>query len=209
VRPDPECSRCGAVLRPPDVWSSAWRCEVHGEVVPLHPPVPADAERLTRVAERAGVPMWLPWPLPPGWLVAGVRTAGDARGRHRAVALACSGPGLLDGPTDLVVVAEEPGVGLGARYAGLDGPDPGASMTSTPADTKVDAAGHPTPLWSVPGADDRAAYVGEAGGLWLWLVAWPPAGWTVVHDGLRLVDLRAPGHGLDVPAGAMTPRLAG
>ena len=209
MRPDPECTRCGGTLRPPDMWSSRWRCDDHGEVLPLQPPAAADAARLERVAGAAGVPVWLPWPLPLGWLVTGVRTAGDDRTGHRAVAVACSGPGIVDGPVDLVLVAEEPGVGLGARYAGLPGPDPGPEIATSPADTKVEAAGHPTPVWSVADATDRAAYVGEAAGRWLWLVAWPPAGWTVVHDRLRLLDVRRPGIALDVPSGALTPRLAG
>ena len=209
MRRDPECTRCGGALRPPDVWSSAWRCDDHGEVLPLQPPHPADPGRLDLVASAAAVPVWLPWPLPPGWLVSGVRVVGDERDPHRAVAVACSGPALTGGPADLVVVAEEPGVGLGARYAGLPAADPGPQIAEAPADSKVDAAGHPTPVWSLTAAEDRAAYVGEAAGLWLWLVAWPPAGWTVVHDDLRLIDLREPGHGLDVPSGALSPRLAG
>lgn len=207
-RGEPVCPRCARALHPPGVWSSAWRCDLHGEVVPLQPSLAPGAEQLASVASRAEVPVWVPWPLPIGWLVTGVRYAGEDRGPARAVATACSGPGLLGGPVDLVLVAEEPGIGLGAHYAGLSSTDPGPDIARLPSDTKVSAAGHPTPLWSVPLPEDRSVYVGEAAGLWLWLVVWPVGEWMVVHDELTLVDLRAPGHGLDVPFGAPTPRLA-
>lgn len=210
MRQDPECARCGAPVRPPDVWRSDWRCDVHGAVVPLHPPVPPDAARLAAAAARSAVPAWLPWPLPAGWLVTGLRLAGDDRAPARAVAVACSGPALVGGPADLVIVAEEPGVGLGARYAGLAEPDPGPEIAGVPADTKVKAGRHPTPVWELASTpEDRTVYVGEAQASWLWLVAWPPAAWTVVHDELRLVDLRDPALELDPPTGAPTPRLAG
>src|SRR5439155_254641 len=68
----------------------------------------------------AGVPVWLPWPLPLGWLVAGFAGAGDERTGVRACAVALAGPNPLGGPADMVVVAEEPGIGLGAALAGLD-----------------------------------------------------------------------------------------
>lgn len=64
--------------------------------------------------------------------------------------MACSGPGPLGGIGELLLVAEELGVGLGARYAGIDGPDPGPYINvSSPPHAKVVAAGRPTPLWHV------------------------------------------------------------
>ena len=80
---------------------------------------------LRAAASTAGVPLWLPWPLPRGWLVTGVVTAGDERTGARATAVVCSGPAPLGGVAELVLVGEEMGVGLGARFAGLDGPDAG------------------------------------------------------------------------------------
>src|ERR671916_137230 len=72
------------------------------------------------------MPLWCPWPLPPGWMVTGVGWAGDDRIGVRATALACSGPDPLGGgPADIVIVAEQPGVGLGNRFAGIPGTDPG------------------------------------------------------------------------------------
>ena len=80
----------------------------------------------------AGVPVWLPWPLPLGWLVAGFAGVGDERTGVRACAVALAGPNPLGGPADMVVVAEEPGIGLGAALAGLDSVDPGAGFGSAP-----------------------------------------------------------------------------
>ena len=101
------------------MWSSAWRCDWHGEVHPLLPAFSPSREGLDGLLRTlrpgtAGVPAWLPWPLPVGWLVTGFAGAGDERTGVRACAVALSGPNPLGGPADMVVVAEEPGVGLGA-----------------------------------------------------------------------------------------------
>ena len=113
------CPRCGRTLHEPTVWSSAWRCDWHGEVHPLLPAFSPSREGLDGLLRTlrpgtAGVPAWLPWPLPVGWLVTGFAGAGDERTGVRACAVALSGPNPLGGPADMVVVAEEPGVGLGA-----------------------------------------------------------------------------------------------
>jgi hypothetical protein len=162
---------------------------------------------LQQAAATAAVPIWLPWPLPKGWLVTGVAHAGDDRTGARATALACTGPAPLGGACDLVVVAEEPGVGLGARYAGLDTLDPGAVPDDRPPDAKIHAAGHPTAVWELASADDRAVYIGEALGCWLWAVLWPGNAGFLLIDDFHLVDLRNAGHDLDVPLGALSPRL--
>jgi hypothetical protein len=111
----------------------------------------------------------------------------------------------------MLVVAEQPGVGLATRLAGVGDVDPGpaltAAMSASSPHASVDAEGHAVPLWSLEGATDRAAYVGEAASVWLWLVVLPAAAGALALDGLRLVDLRDPGHPLDVPAGALTPLL--
>jgi len=72
----PTCPRCGAPVRKPSAWSSAWQCGLHGEVDPLgavHSPSRAGLDGLLRTE---GVPVWLPWPLPKGWLVTGFAGAG-------------------------------------------------------------------------------------------------------------------------------------
>ena len=206
--PDPVCVRCRGTLRTPET-AGEWTCDAHGVVEPLHPARPAEVHHITDAASSSGVPVWVPWPMPSGWAVSGVRRTGGT-GTSRAVAVALMGPGLTARQVELVIVAEEPGVGLGASYAGLDTTDPGPELASLPRDTKVTAGGHPTPLWSLP-VSDRAAYVGEAGGLWLWAVAWPVEEWIVVHDDLRLVDVRDPANRTllpELPTALLSPRLA-
>jgi hypothetical protein len=108
-----------------------------------------------------------------------------------------------------VLVAEEPGVGLGARYAGLDGLDPGAVPDGRVPDAKIHAAGHPTAVWSLSAQADRAVYIGEAHGCWLWIVLWPESAGFLLIDDFVLTDLRNIGHELDIPFGALSPRLTG
>jgi hypothetical protein len=190
--------------------SSDWRCEAHGAVAPLHVSANVSFEVLDAVRHQVGVPLWMPWPLLPGWTVTGVGWAGDERAPAAATALACSGPAPLGGVADVVLVAEEPGVGLGARYAGIDGPDPGRLLTeemdNTSAHAKVHAAGRPTPLWSIRAGEGRSAYVGEALGRWLWAIAWPTEAGYVLAEHLSLLDLRdvLP---VPVPFGAPSPYL--
>src|SRR5690349_4636752 len=110
---------------------SAWRCDDCGPVPPLRFSERVDREAIEAVAARAagGVPVWCPWPLPTGWLVTGIGWAGDDRDGASASLLAVSGPAPLHGgPADLLIVAEQPGVGLGNRYAGLVGADPGEDL---------------------------------------------------------------------------------
>jgi hypothetical protein len=104
-----------------------------------------------------------------------------------------SGPDPLEvGPADVVLVAEEPGVGYGTALAGLDGPDPGpdlARATAGEPGAKVKAGGHPTPLWVVAAPEDRCAYVGEARAMWLYAIAWPARAGYVLAESLTLSDL--------------------
>ncbi|MFC0599669.1 DUF6758 family protein [Streptomyces palmae] len=210
MRGEPSCPKCGRRVRAPGLFADSWQCEVHGTVYPLQPVVPPSVEALTVVVNRAQVPVWMPWPLPVGWLFTGVACAGDDRSGGRATAVACTGPGPLGGPGELLLIAEELGVGLGARYAGLPGPDPGEGMQVDRApNVKVMAAGRPTPLWHVGGApEDRAVFAGEARGLWLWAIAWPEQTGMLMYDELILTDLRDAGAELElVPCGALSPRL--
>jgi hypothetical protein len=187
--------------------TSSWDCERHGAVHPLHVVARPGVEPLHKVASSAGVPVWLPLPLLPGWTLTGLATAGDERTAAKATVVALSGPSPLGGPADLLLIAEEPGVGVGARFAGLDEIDPGPIVAGAP-DAKLEAAGHPTALWRSPSADDRAAFVGEAMGVWLWAVLWPPAAELVLLEHVTLHDLRAVAHAsVDLPVGAPSPRL--
>lgn len=208
MKKDPACPRCGAELSAPNAWSSAWRCPVHGDVCPRWPARSPSSAGLSALLQTTGVPVWLPWPLPVGWLVAGFADAGDERTGARACAVALTGPAPLGGPGDMVIVAEEPGVGMGACYAGLPGPDPGpAVFDGTAPHAGVRYRGHEWPLWHIGSEDDRAAYAGEAMGNWLWAIFWPAAAGTLVIEDFELRDLRDPDQDLDLPYGAASPRL--
>lgn len=207
------CPRCGVVVRPPGIWSDTWTCPDHGGVAPLHPPTLATPEALAQTGHRSQVALWVPWPLPPGWLISGVRVAGDDHSGPVAVVMACSGPNPLAGgvteprSADLLLVAEQPGVGLGAHLAGLPDVDPGASVGVGAPHLKLVAAGQHTPLWAV-GAAGPAAYVGEAAGDWLWVLVWPQSAAAVLLEQFALRDLRDLGLLPELPpSGALSPRL--
>lgn len=202
----PACPRCGGPLRAPDLMDSSWRCERDGAVDPLHVAAPVRLAALRTVAEHSAVPVWLPLPPPVGWTLTGLAHAGDERTGARAAAVAMTGPSPLGGPADLVVLAEEPGVGLGARYAGLPGLDAGTCVDGPPY-ARVEALGHPVALWACAEAPaDRAVFVGEAEARWLWLVLWPAAAGTLLLEHLLLIDVRE--RPVDVLLGAASTRLA-
>lgn len=175
----------------------------------MQPVAQPGPDSLGHVVARAQVPVWLPVPLPAGWLVTGTAYAGDDRTGCRATVVACSGPAPLGGPGDLLLVAEEPGCGLGARYAGLPGPDPGDVVGVGTPWAKLDVAGHPTALWAVDTPGDPAAFVGEAKGQWLWALLWPAAADVLLLERFALVDLRDGATPVvdELPFGALSPRL--
>lgn len=184
--------------------SSDWTCAQHGRVAPYHR---THLEGLPQITAQAKVPVWSPLPLLSGWTVGGLASCGDERSGATATVLALSGPSPLGGPADLLLVAEEPGTGLGARIAGIDTVDPGSCAEGAP-DAKILASGHPTPLWRCDSADDRVAFVGEASGVWLYAVLWPPAAELVLLEHVELHDLRHDSHAsIDLPVGAPSPRL--
>jgi hypothetical protein len=200
------CPRCGEPVSAPTAWSSAWRCARHGEVQPLSSARQPSKEGLDGLVKQATVPVWVLWPLPHGWLVTGFAGAGDERSGLRASAIALSGPHPLGGPADLVIVAEEPGVGLGAGLAGLPGPDPGDGFAVGQSHGTVRVANHDAPVWLVE-SDQTAVFAGEVGGGWLWLLLWPLSAGVMLVEPLTLRDLRDTGQDLDVPFGALSTRL--
>ncbi|MCW2538858.1 MAG: hypothetical protein JWN95_583 [Frankiales bacterium] len=185
------CPRCGSELVAPGPYSSAWRCASHGQVLPLNSYHRLDRAVIDHVVEQTEVPLWFPDPVPLGWEPAGLAVAGDARSRIRATATAFRGPAPLGGQGEWLIIAEEPGVGLGAAYAGTpETTSPTADGDSPPA--KIHAHAHPTSLWAVPDSSpDRSAYVGEAGGVWLWLVSFPADAGYAVLENLSLIDVRS------------------
>ena len=192
--------------------NSRWTCEDHGAVDPFQTAPKPGAEALAWLLKLTRVPVWLPWPLPPGWFVErddvrrrrAPRRPGVGRGVQRA------GP-LRRGRASCSSSPRSRGSGSGAWFAGLPGPDPGPEVVTHPPGARLEAAGWPTQLWSLPRDPDhpvdRAAWVGEARGLWLWLVTWPETADLLLLDRLCLIDLREDGHTLDLPYGAPSPRL--
>ncbi len=201
-------------MHEPGLLSADWRCANCGPIVPLHVAGHIGADVVSSIADRisaggSGVPLWCPWPLPQGWLVTGVGWVGDDHSGVQATAIACSGPTPISGgPADVILVAEQLGVGLGNRLAGIDPGRSFAELTAHTAHAKVKADGRDTPMWSVEGAPDRVAYVGEARGIWLYAVAWPPDAGYVLSEHIELHDLTdwLPG---ELVYGATSPYLDG
>jgi hypothetical protein len=91
-------------------------------------------------------------------------------------------------------VAEELGIGLGAGYSGTEAVDvvtQSAELADGGPPARMHALGRPTPLWPVRSTlVDRSAYVGEADGVWLWLIGFPSDAGYAVLENLVLVDAR-------------------
>lgn len=194
-------------MHAPGLMSSRWRCDHDGDTEPLQLRAPVVGGALEQVGDASGVPVWVPWPPPIGWTLGGLGTVGDDRGPLRAALTAWCGPSPLGGAADLLLVAEEPGIGLGSRYAGLAGLDAGGCVSGVPH-AKVEVGGHPVALWACPPTpEDRAAFVGEAEGCWLWMVLWPARAQLLLLEDLVLRDAR--GELVAPQAGAPCPHLAG
>jgi hypothetical protein len=205
---DPVCPRCQGALSEPSPWHSAWQCDLHGAVQPLRMTRTPSPGALQALLKAAAVPVWLPWPIPLGWLLTGFTGAGDERSGTRGCVVALSGPNPVGGLGEMLLVSEEPGLGLGAGLAGLTGPDPGEGFATGQPHALIQFGNHEFPLWSVdaPGA---AAFAGEVLGNWLWIILWPDTAGTLLLETLILRDLRDPGQDLDLPFGAKSPRLPG
>ncbi len=205
---DPVCPRCQGALSGPSAWHSTWQCDLHGAVQPLRMTRAPSPGALRALLQVAAVPVWLPWPIPHGWLVTGFTGAGDERSGTRGCVVALSGPNPVGGPAEMLLVSDEPGLGLGAGLAGLTGPDPGEGFAAGQPNALIQFGNHEFPLWSVdaPGA---AAFAGEVLGTWLWIILWPDTAGTLLLEKLTLRDLRDPGQDLDLPFGAKSPRLPG
>jgi hypothetical protein len=199
------CPRCGSDLTAPSALNSAWRCSEHGQVLPLSVFDRVDEASVDHVRSLAEVPLWLPDPPPADWTMTGLAAVGDARSRVRATVSSLSGPAPLGGVGEWLFVAEEPGIGLGATYAHAATDAPPAQVEMPAA--KVHAFGRPTSLWAVPDiALDRSAYVGEAEGVWLWLISFPADAGYAVLENLHLSDIRR-GHPPAIRSGVLSTRL--
>jgi hypothetical protein len=194
------CPRCAApVSRTADRWS----CRDHGPTTPLWRPAAADYDSFAEHVARAGtMPTYAPWPLLAGWTVTDFGcVVADGAVEARACCATCSGPSDPDGVVEVTVVSEEPGVGLGARCAGVRRTDPGADIGEGPPHARVRVDGHQVSLWYLMTSDeddslDRAVFVGEAHGRWLWLVLQPASAALLLKDEWFLTDLGQLGPGL-------------
>ena len=201
------CPRCPEVL---DVGAPEAECPRHG-LQPLlwRPPESSYDDFTVHLARAVDFPTFLPWPMSPGWSVSDFGVVAG----HRAVAtVTCSsGTSELDGPVDVLVVAEEAGVGLGARCAGLTSDDPGPDVGEGPPAVRVRIGSQAVPLWlvstSLAGAEfDRTVLVGEAGGRWLWVVLRPASAMLLLRDDWILRDVSGVGAPLlEMPFGGAPP----
>src|SRR3954462_117056 len=140
----PVCPRCGeALVVKPGATAEGW-CHLHAAVTPLHHTAVVAHDEIRAVTADARVPAWVPDPMPGDWVVTGLAWGGEPGAR--AIVVACAGPAPPGGSAELVLVAEEPGTGLGCGYAGLPGVDPG-DLVNGPSTAEVRAAGQRAPLW--------------------------------------------------------------
>ena len=203
------CPRCAAPVAP--TGTGGWSCPDHGEVAPLRRPeessYDAFAEHL-RISR--GFPTYLPWPMSPGWRVTDFAAVGDPAAT-RATMTCCSGTSELDGPVDVLVVAEEPGTGLGSRIAGTHHLDPGPELDQGPPAVRVRIEHLPVSLWPVStsaevGEWDRSVVAGEADARWLWIVLRPASAILLLRDDWILRDVSVAGPQLvEMPFGGPAP----
>ena len=196
------CVRCSGPVPCPDHEGMAplWR--------PEEPSYDAFAEHLAATRQ---FPTYLPWPMSPGWSITDFAAVGDGEGRVRATLTCVSGTSELDGPVDVLVVAEEAGTGLGGRCGGTRYDDPGAEIGSRPPTARVRIGSQPVNLWDIStstadGEFDRSVLAGEASGRWLWIVMRPASALLLLRDDWILRDVSGVGPQLvEMPFGGPRP----
>lgn len=185
------CPRCPS---PVAGGPGGYACDTHGPVIPLWRALETDYHAFTQVVDLArAMPTYVPWPQSPGWSVVDAACVADGAGTTLATMTATVGSSSLDGEMSVSVVSEEPGVGLGARVAGLEALDPGSVVAVGPPTVHVRVAGRPVALWQLPSgdADDllaRSVFAGEADGRWMWLVLRPASAALLLRDEWLLAD---------------------
>src|SRR4030095_15372774 len=109
------CPRCAT---PVARAGARWSCPAQGSVPPLWRPAEVSYDAFVEhLGATARFPTYLPWPLSPGWRVTDFAAVGTVDS-SQATMTCVSGTSALDVPVDVLVIAEEPGTGLGARIAG-------------------------------------------------------------------------------------------
>ncbi len=203
------CPRCPA---PVSETADGWTCVEHGGIQPMWRPGESSYETFTDHLRAAqAFPTYLPWPMSPGWRVTDFAVVGADPTRPRATMTCCSGTSQLDGPVDVIVVAEEAATGLGARIAGTVHDDPGPDIGDGPPAVKVRVDGQVVNLWPVSTSAssaewDRSVVAGEAAGRWLWLVLRPASAMLLLRDDWILRDISGAGPQLvEMPFGGPAP----
>lgn len=203
------CPRCTSVVTQ---WNGTWACDDHGPTAPLWRPPEATYEHFSDHLRRTpGFPTYLPWPLGPGWRVSDFAMVGQD-GEGAIATLTCSnGVSTLDGPVEVIVVVEEPGVGLGARCAGTASADPGDEIVRGSRDVRVRIGYQSVPVWTVSTSAsddrfDRSVVAGEVNGRWLWIILRPASAILLLRDDWILQDVSGLGLPLvELPFGGDRP----
>ncbi|MBO0842396.1 MAG: hypothetical protein J2O46_04365 [Nocardioides sp.] len=188
------CPRCATPVARIGA-GGTWSCPEHGVVRPVRRPEKPSYDDFVAHLDVAGAfPTYLPWPLEPGWSVTDFAVVGDM-GSVSATLMSVGGFTAPDGHVEVIVVAEETGVGLGARCARTPWPGPGAEAGAGPSTARVRAGGQQVPLWPLTqwtnGAEEweRSVLVGEADGRWLWLIFRPASAALLLQDDWQLRDV--------------------
>lgn len=207
---EPSCPRCPIPVARATP-AGGWWCPDHGPVPPLWRPAEASYEDFVdHLGRSANFPTYLPWPLGPGWQVTDVAAVGESC-RSVATVTGCSGTSAIDGPVDVLLVAEDPGTGFGARVAGTRYVDAGGEVGLGPPAVAVRIGSQTVRMWPVsthggPGEWDRSVVVGETQGRWLWLVLRPASAILLLHDDWILRDVSELGpHLVELPFGGPRP----
>jgi hypothetical protein len=206
----PSCPRCAQPIEDRD---GRFVCRQHGDVPPLWRPVEVGYDAFADVVRQPfDIPTYLPWPMSPGWSIADFGCVD----RGAATFTTTTGSSDEDGPVELTVVAEDPGVGLGARCLGSPYVDPGPEVGVGRPMVRVRAGGRPVRMWLVDteaidaGTHDpleRSAFAGEADGRWLWIVLRPASAALLLKDDWLLADMSGFGPAaLEMPFGGPRPQ---
>lgn len=203
------CVLCSAPVVESD---GEWSCPEHGATGRLWRAPEASYDAFAEHLRTAGTfPTYVPWPMSPGWSVTDFAVVAARPGRATAALTCTSGTSELDGPVDVLVVAEEAGTGLGARCAGTRYTDPGHEIGDRAPSARVRIGSQSVNLWDIStsgfdGEFDRSVLAGEAAGRWLWIVLRPASALLLLRDDWILRDVSAAGPQLvELPFGGHRP----
>jgi len=204
------CVHCPAPVA--EATDGTWSCPDHGVTQALWRAEEASYDGFAEHLRTAdGFPTYVPWPLSPGWSLTDFAAVAAAPGRATASLTCTSGTSELDGPVDVLVVAEEAGTGLGARCAGTRYTDPGSEIGERPPSARVRIGSQAVNLWDIStssddGEFDRSVLAGEAAGRWLWIVLRPASALLLFRDDWILRDVSGAGpHLVALPFGGHRP----